>query len=132
MQGTTRCDVAVDPNKRRRLLPSHYTLHVSVHSHGKQTNKKEGSSIVLLCSSSQTRSNHPCNLRCRAILSDTDDIDTCGAAPTVSAYQPSTVLRACLAGLRLLQKRLRLLWWSGFSGGAGAVLQNVWQNSFTC
>jgi hypothetical protein len=27
--------------------------------------------------------------------------------------------RACLAGLRLLQKRLRLwlLWWSGFSGG---------------
>jgi hypothetical protein len=28
-------------------------------------------------------------------------------------------LRACLAGLRLLQKRLRLwlLWWSGFSGG---------------
>jgi len=40
--------------------------------------------------------------------------------------------RACLAGLRLLQKQLRLLWWNGFSGGAGAVLENVWQNSFPC
>jgi hypothetical protein len=31
----------------------------------------------------------------------------------------ATPLRACLAGLQLLQKRLRLwlLWWSGFSGG---------------
>ena len=45
-------------------------------------------------------------------------------------------LRACLAGLWLLQKqfrlRLRLLRWSGFSGGVGVVLENVWQNSFTC
>ena len=42
--------------------------------------------------------------------------------------------RACLAGLRLFQKqlRLRLLRWSGFSGGVGAILENVWQNSFTC
>jgi len=23
-------------------------------------------------------------------------------------------------------------WWSGFSDGAGVVLQNVWQNNFTC
>jgi len=39
-----------------------------------------------------------------------------------------------LAGLRLFQKQLRLwlLRWSGFSGGVGAVLENVWQNSFTC
>ena len=39
-----------------------------------------------------------------------------------------------MAGLRLLQKQLRLwlFWWSGFSGGAGAVLENVWQNNFTC
>ena len=44
------------------------------------------------------------------------------------------MLRACLAGLRLLQKqlRLRLLRWSGFSGGAGAVLENIWQHNFTC
>ena len=43
-------------------------------------------------------------------------------------------LRACLAGLRLFQKQLRLwlLRWSGFSSGVGAVLENVWQNSFTC
>ena len=41
---------------------------------------------------------------------------------------------ACLAGFRLFQKQLRLwlLRWSGFSGGVGAVLENVWQNSFTC
>ena len=41
--------------------------------------------------------------------------------------------KACLSELWLLQKRLRLrlLWWSGFSGGAGAVLENVWQNGFT-
>ena len=41
---------------------------------------------------------------------------------------------ACLAGLRPLKKqlRLRLLKWSGFSGGVGGVLENVWQNSFTC
>jgi hypothetical protein len=34
-------------------------------------------------------------------------------------------LRACLAGFRLLRKRLRLwlLWWSGFLDGAGAVLK---------
>jgi hypothetical protein len=39
-----------------------------------------------------------------------------------------------LAGLRLLQKQLWLwlLWWSGFSDGAEAVLENVWQNGFTC
>jgi hypothetical protein len=40
--------------------------------------------------------------------------------------------RACLAGLRLLQKRLRLLCWSGFSDGVEAILENVWQNGFTC
>jgi hypothetical protein len=34
-------------------------------------------------------------------------------------------LRVCLA-------RLQLLWWSGFSGGVGAVLKNVWQNGFIC
>ena len=34
----------------------------------------------------------------------------------------------------LFQKQLRLwlLRWSGFSGGVGVVLENVWQNSFTC
>jgi hypothetical protein len=33
--------------------------------------------------------------------------------------------RACLAGLQLLQKRLRLwlLWWSGFSGGVESFLK---------
>jgi len=38
-----------------------------------------------------------------------------------------------LAGFRLLQKQLRLqlLWWSGFFGGAEAILENVWQNGFT-
>ena len=43
-------------------------------------------------------------------------------------------LRACLTGLWLLQKqfRLRLLRWSGFSGGVGVGLEKVWQNSFTC
>jgi hypothetical protein len=43
-----------------------------------------------------------------------------------------SILRACLGGLQLHQKRLRLrlLWWSGSSGGAEAVLQNVWQNGF--
>jgi hypothetical protein len=46
---------------------------------------------------------------------------------------PPECLRACLAGLRLLQKRLRLwlLRWSGFFDGAEAVLKNVWQNGFT-
>jgi hypothetical protein len=29
------------------------------------------------------------------------------------------------------KKKNTLLWWSGFSGGVGAVLKNVWQNSFT-
>jgi len=32
---------------------------------------------------------------------------------------------ACLAELRLLQKQLRLLWWSGFFDGAGAILGNI-------
>jgi hypothetical protein len=27
--------------------------------------------------------------------------------------------------------RLWLLWWSGFSNGVEAILENVWQNSFT-
>jgi hypothetical protein len=42
-------------------------------------------------------------------------------------------LKARFAGLWVLKKhiRLRLLWWSGFSGGVGAVLKNVWQNGFT-
>ena len=42
--------------------------------------------------------------------------------------------RLHLSGLRLFQKQLWLwlLRWSGFSGGVGAVLENVWQNSFTC
>jgi hypothetical protein len=39
-----------------------------------------------------------------------------------------------LAGLRPLQKRPRLwlLRWSGFSDRAEAILENVWQNVFTC
>ena len=40
-------------------------------------------------------------------------------------------LRARLVELQLLEKQLRLLWWSGFSGGAEVVLKNVWQNSST-
>jgi hypothetical protein len=48
-------------------------------------------------------------------------------------YLRLSTLRACLAALRLLQKRLRLwlLRWSGFFDGAEAVLKNVWQNGFT-
>jgi hypothetical protein len=34
-----------------------------------------------------------------------------------SVGEVASKLRVCLAGLRLLQKRLRLLWWSDFSGG---------------
>ena len=44
------------------------------------------------------------------------------------------LLRACLAGLWLLWKWLRLwlLWRSSSSGGAEAILENIWQNgSFT-
>jgi hypothetical protein len=43
------------------------------------TVNKQKRSSVLLCSSSQTRSNHPSNLRSIAILSETNDIDTCGS-----------------------------------------------------
>ena len=48
-------------------------------------------------------------------------------------YQEATLLvlgvlvRACLAGLWLLQKQpqLRLFWWSGFSDEAEVILENV-------
>ena len=61
--------------------------------------------------------------------------DTC---PTVVRWhlkvrEDALRFRPRLAGLRLFQKQLRLwlLRWSGFSDGVGAVLENVWQNSFT-
>jgi hypothetical protein len=58
--------------------------------------------------------------------------------PHSSAHQArrrhnSQQRRACLAGLRLLKKRLRL-WlfrWSGFFDGVESVLENVWENGFT-
>jgi hypothetical protein len=43
---------------------------------------------------------------------------------SISQYNSHDV-RPCLAGLRLLSKWLQLwlLWWSGFSSGAGAVFR---------
>jgi hypothetical protein len=75
-----------------------------------------------------------CNLHCLAGLRLEPLVEPePEPSQTGPEYHCIEKLRACLGGLRLHQKRLRLrlLWWSDFFDGVGAVLKNVWQNGFT-
>jgi hypothetical protein len=84
-------------------------------------------------SSTAYRSAHTPHRQSGCLPSHHSRYGTMEAPPTLNPQTLTRTLRVCLAGLRLLQKRLRLqlLWWSGFSDGAGVVLENVWQNGFT-